>query len=248
MSRELNSEARSVIRAALAAERGPDSAHRARLRQKVLSRVAAGGVVTLLGESVAQASAHSLSAAVASSLGVGFGVGLVLAGAAQFTFLPSSPASSAQLLDRPVSGRAVARQSVDPRRTLAVAAPPVPSATATVGSASPRPETAERSAPLKPWKEAAPDSPLRSELDLLARVQEALRDNRGARALALIASYDARHPSGALESERLAAEVFAACQTGDQKRARRAAERFLVRDGASALAARVRNACAYDGR
>jgi hypothetical protein len=85
---------------------------------------------------------------------------------------------------------------------------------------------------------------LRAELDLMAQVQEALRDAQGARALELIARYDARYPSGLLETERLAAEVFAACQVGDAARARGAARRFLARDSASALAARVKSACA----
>ena len=246
MSRELNDDTRTLIRTAVAAEHGPGGAHRARLRQKVLARVAAGGIVTLLGESAAQAGARSLSAVVASSLGVGVGVGLVLAGAAQLAFSPSSLPRSAPPLERPVSGSAVGQAAVQ-RTTQPNAELPMPSSAAPGVSSSLR-EVANLSsppAPLKPSPAAALGSPLRAELDLMARVQEALRDNQGARALSLIATYDARHPSGTLENERLAAEVFAACQTGDRTRARRAAARFLARDGASSLAVRVRNACAY---
>ena len=247
MSRELNDEARALIRAARTDEQAPGGAHRARLRQKVLARAAAGSVVTLLGESVAQAGAHSLSSVVASSVGIGFGVGLVLAGAAPLAFSPSPAAHSVQAQAPTGSGRAAPRRRVVPESALADGERPAPPWTAPVASASSRElsEVNAAPAPRRPSLVAPPESALRSELDLMARVQEALRDNQGARALLLIASYDARHPSGVLASERLAAEVFAACQTGDRARARRAADRFLAQDGASSLAARVRNACAY---
>jgi len=84
---------------------------------------------------------------------------------------------------------------------------------------------------------------LRGELELMGAVQAALRDGRPARALELIDRHAALYPRGQLESERLAAETVAACQSGDEARGRQAAERFLRRDASSALAARVRNAC-----
>lgn len=251
MTRELNDEARSLIRAALSVERGPGVAHRARLRQKVLARAAAGGIVTLVGGGAAQASAHSLSAMVASSLGIGVGVGLVLAGAAQLAF-PERPARSAEPSARPAAAHALDRRGGAPRPAFVQQEARAPS----VGEAETSRSSNDRSAAPSALRRSAepgtpsafsgptPGSPLRAELDLMAHVQEALRDNQGPRALALIASYDALYPNGVLKSERLAAEVFASCQMGDRTRARGAAERFLRKDGTSSLATRVRSACA----
>jgi hypothetical protein len=77
----------------------------------------------------------------------------------------------------------------------------------------------------------------------MSQVQAALRDNRGAQALSLLERYDDSFPRGQLGTERLAAEVFAACQVGDVARAGRAATRFLQRDSSSPLAQRVKGAC-----
>jgi outer membrane protein assembly factor BamD (BamD/ComL family) len=88
-----------------------------------------------------------------------------------------------------------------------------------------------------------PGSTLRAELELMSQVQTALRDNRGVRALSLLERYDDAFPRGQLGTERLAAEVFAACQVGDVARARRAATKFLQRDASSTLAERVKGAC-----
>jgi hypothetical protein len=257
MSGKLSPEARSLIRDALAEEPLPSGAHRDRLRRGVLARAAAGGAVTLVGSSVAKASGYALFSTVASSVGLGFGAGLVLAGAAQFAFTPSVPsvtkhevpAASARSPRAPAALSARLALLVPSSATLpAVAAPPsaafapVPSKAPALNAAA----SAGASTPaVLPSADASANagSALRDELDLMARVQEALRDAHGARALELIARYDAQHPSGSLETERIAAEVFAACQVGDPARAHRAAQRFLTRDSASPLAARVKSAC-----
>ena len=256
MSRELSDDTRRLIRAALAEEPTPDGAHRAQLRRKVLARAAAGTVVSLVGTSVAKASASSVLSMAASGVGLGFGVGLALVGAAHFAFEPSAPAgiagSAAAQSTRSAPARSIEHAALRAARPSAL--PPPASAEVLAGERVTAPPA---SAPLS-LSPRAPVSassiassrtdsgPLRAELDLMARVQGALRDGDGARALELIALYDARHPSGVLETERLAAEVFAACQIGDGARARRAAPRFLARDSASALAARVKSSCASD--
>jgi len=262
MTRELNDEARSLIRAALSDEHGPGPAHRARLRRKVLARAAAGGIATVVGGGAAQASAQSLSAIVASSVGVGLGVGLLLAGAAQLAFPTSSsgsPAPSARSANTPV----LDRREQAPRRAPVVEEAQAPTAEvpqtspgeSTAGEKSAAPPTLKRNADaIAPSSSSSSSSgtdhgsPLRAELDSMARVQEALRDSQGTRALTLIANYDALYPNGVLKSERLAAEVFAACQLGDRTRARNAAERFLAKDSGSSLAVRVRNSCANPQR
>jgi len=253
VTRELNDEARSLIRAALSDEHVPGAAHRARLRQKVLARAAAGGIATVLG-GAAQASAQPLSLIVASSLGIGVGVGLLLVGAAQLA-LPTRASLSPEPSARPMTARVLDRREQAPRRESVVEVARTPSAEApetspsqsTAGEKSAAPPSLKRNAEaIAPSSSISTDrgSPLRAELDLMTRVQEALRDSQGTRALALITSYDALHPNGLLKSERLAAEVFAACQMGDRTRARRAAERFLAKDSSSSLAVRVKNSCA----
>jgi hypothetical protein len=92
---------------------------------------------------------------------------------------------------------------------------------------------------------SASEPDLREELELMGEVQAALRDGLGARALELTALHAGRFPRGQLARERLAAEVFAACQAGQSERALRAASRFLERDSSSLLAERVRNACPF---
>ncbi|MBN2191762.1 MAG: hypothetical protein JW751_03005 [Polyangiaceae bacterium] len=84
---------------------------------------------------------------------------------------------------------------------------------------------------------------LRAELAALERVQAQLRAGRGDAALALL---DAQTGEGTLlAEERLASEVFAACQAGQEERARRAAGAFLARAPRSLLADRVRHSCAF---
>ena len=256
MTRELSDEARSLIRAAVAEEPRPGSAHRDRLRRGVLVRAAAGGAVTLVGSSVAKAAGgHALFATVASCVGLGFGAGLVLAGAAQVAFGPSAQ-SRPNEPSAPVPS--TARAPHDSVRSAALSPSVAPSTAARGASEGSRAASDWGSEPASskartlegvtlPGASAAPSSSLRAELDLMARVQGALRDGRGARALELIALYDARHPSGVLETERLAAEVFAACDIGDSARARRVAAHFLARDPVSALAQRVKNACSVPG-
>ncbi|MGC4087789.1 MAG: hypothetical protein QM756_07810 [Polyangiaceae bacterium] len=86
-------------------------------------------------------------------------------------------------------------------------------------------------------------TPLVQELTLLEKVQTELRAGRGAQALALLDS-SATPAGGQLQAERLAAEVFAACQAGDVGRARNAARSFLSRYPASPASGRVRGSCA----
>jgi hypothetical protein len=90
---------------------------------------------------------------------------------------------------------------------------------------------------------AAEGSTLAPELALLEHVQSELRSGNGRRALELLdrSSLDVEHSQ--LGAERLAAEVFAACQAGDLARVRRASARFLKEFPNSPSAARVRASC-----
>ncbi len=94
----------------------------------------------------------------------------------------------------------------------------------------------------EPKPNAAPA--LEQELAALERVQAELRSGRGETALALLDS--SRSRGTVLAEERLAAEVFAACQAGQVERARRAAQSFLARNSGSFLTERVRRSCAFE--
>lgn len=256
MTRELSDDARSLIRAAVSEEPRPGRAHRARLRRGLQVRAAAGGVLTFAGASAAKAAGGaSVLSTVTSFVGLGFGAGLVLAGAAQVALGPSAAPMATDHSAVPV---AHARTSP----AQAVTLPAVPPLAESVGPATPEPHEVKRveddaalelasgkalavgsASPPSPSGSATPSPSLRAELDLMAQVQGALRDGRAARALALIARYDLQYPSGSLANERLAAEVFAACAIGDPARAQRAATAFLARDSVSVLAGRVKKAC-----
>jgi hypothetical protein len=154
---------------------------------------------------------------------------------------------------------------------LSTSSPPTRSSAMPRGSASSRPEipaapshapphdepvvakaapeaTAPQSPPARPPVSAPPasaDPALRAELSLMTAAQAALRDGKAWQALRLLERYDAEFPAGQLSRERLAAEVFGACQVGDRARAARAAKRFLQHDSDSALAQRVKQACPF---
>jgi hypothetical protein len=97
---------------------------------------------------------------------------------------------------------------------------------------------------VEPSRESDSDSSLLKEIALLEQVQVALRAGNGARALSLLDQNSPQPGSGQLGAERLAAEVFAACQAGDRERAARAARRFLQAYPATPASARVRASCA----
>ncbi|HEX6271825.1 MAG TPA: hypothetical protein VFZ53_02240, partial [Polyangiaceae bacterium] len=84
---------------------------------------------------------------------------------------------------------------------------------------------------------------LHEEAALLQRVQQELRAGRGAEALRLLDASSERLERGQLRQERLAAEVLAACQTGDRARALQSARAFAAENPATPSAARLRGSC-----
>jgi hypothetical protein len=126
-------------------------------------------------------------------------------------------------------------------------APEISALPSTLAARNPAAPPAAVSTPL-PASSSAEEDSLERELELMAEVQGALRDGRSELALELVQRHAAAFPNGQLVNERLAAETFAACRSGDPARARRAAALFLARDATSALASRVRNTCAPEVR
>lgn len=242
MTAPLSRSARGLIEQAVADERAlrADDARRARLKRALLSGAAASGA-GLLGSSTSQAATGAQAAsAVAPLLPLvkGLGVGLLLSGAIAGSWHvlaePSSPTHV--VVEKPAELPPVASQ------VPAVALPESVAPSAPVKARAVAPAAVTEPPPPSPSVGQSPA--LGAELELMSQVQAALRDNRGARALSLLARYDDSFPRGQLGTERLAAEVFAACQVGDVTRARGAATRFLARDASSPLAERVKGACA----
>jgi hypothetical protein len=252
MSDELSSDARAVIRGAVAQESSIDAAGRARLKRALFAKAALLAPEAAQAAQIAAPGASLGSALTASKLGIlaakGAGAGLLVAvtlqGVSHFAAGPAArhPAVSAPRVrandasERPgapaaAHGRELvpAHDGVPPKAVSAMtpqalAGPPI-----VAGAAPPASGSAGTS--------------LSSELLLMAEVQRALRDGRPARALELVARHAAAFPEGQLVNERLAAEAFAACQSGDVSRARHAAALFLARDATSSLAERVRKTC-----
>lgn len=259
MTEPLSREARGLLQQAVSDEGAlrADAARRARLKQTLLSGLAASSAGLVAGTTEAAVGVKAASGALSLlPLVKGLAVGLLVSGgiAGGFRLALSSdsdaspPATAARPSDaatkqtEPVqAANAAPALDVAPALAAPVAgdsrAPNKVRALALTASAEPATESP------KPPDSAAPA--LRAELELMGQVQAALRDNRGAQALSLIERYDGAFAGGQLRGERLAAEVFAACQVGNVARAQRAAALFLQRDSSSALAARVKGACAH---
>lgn len=258
MTEPLSREARGLLQQALSDEGAlrADAARRARLKQTLLSGLAASSAGLVAGTTEAAAGVKATSgAAQLLPLVKGLAVGLLVSGGVAGGFRLAL-SSDVDVATAPIASSAAAPKLPEAAKVAVaapVAEPPVsaeqtpPAAPAAADSVAPGQgrvaavPSAEPSDAAKSAESAAPA--LRAELELMSQVQAALRDNQGARALTLIERYDGTFPLGQLRNERLAAEVFAACQLGNVARAQRAAAQFLQRDPSSALAARVKAAC-----
>jgi hypothetical protein len=250
MSDELGPEARDLIARACREERAPEAHELRRIRNNVVLGAAPAAVLLGAGEAAA-ATAKVTLVSLAGLATKGFLLGTAVAFAGYTVHGYEYRSVSAPTLVRPA-----------PKPETSVA-PPVPSEVL-VSADSPtpvvppleRPESAvirKRSSssvsstpPVAhlPSSGALPDSAeLREEVENLSRVQEHLRAGRGAEALRVLDASSSRLGQGQLRQERLAAEVFAACQSGDKERARSAARRFLMENPATPSAARLKTSC-----
>ncbi|HEX2874468.1 MAG TPA: hypothetical protein VHP33_24610 [Polyangiaceae bacterium] len=256
MTEPLSREARGLLEQAVNDEGAlrADAARRARLKQALLSGVAASSAGLVAGTTEAAVGVKAASGAL--SLVKGLAVGLLVSGGIAGGFRlalsgdteasPATLASSATASARAEPPK-LAEVAPPAEATLPVAETQAPTAPAGIDASAPRARAALSADAVEPVGAAKPaDSvapALRAELQLMSEVQAALRDNSGARALTLIERYDGAFPQGQLRGERLAAEVFAACQVGSVARAQRTAAQFLSRDSSSPLAQRVKGAC-----
>jgi hypothetical protein len=261
MSNELNDDARSLIRDAIAAEPVADSARRAGLKRSVLARAArlgaaaaaatgTTGAANALSQGAAALPATAVSTSVLPSAGAigvllakGAAVGLIVGGAlhagTRFGHGDSATPPVPSVVSAPVLAPAPASREAAVPRTDA------DDVAAAEHTTTPAPSLANQPPAATLTPSVAADGSLAggAELELISAVQAALRDGRPARALELVDRHAALYPRGQLETERLAAEAIAACQSGNEARGRRAALLFLQRDPTSALALRVRSAC-----
>lgn len=224
----------------------PDTTHRAQLKRSLLQGVALGQAPI----SAAAASVGAKSAVQLVPFVKGVCVGLLLSGgvAVGAHQVSRAPAPSVAVVASPSTKPRVPLQparttlpNVEAPSPAAIEAPLVTeqaAAPAKTAGAATRPASSEE-------VPAAPALALGAELELMSAAQAALRDGRPAESLAFLERYDRTFAGGQLQGERLAAEVFAACQLGDRARATRAATRFLQRDSGSLLAQRVRRSCAF---
>ena len=248
MSDELSAEARALIRGGVSQESPVGPSRRARMKHALLAKallVAPHAAAQVATAGAALSSEMALSKLViwaAKGAGAGVLVAATTYGVAQVasapvpvpvaTVAPHSPNVVSH------SGRGANVVEDDGIGSDPVAFPP-----ATAASASSSQRGTPASASALPAASTTVSRSLSAELLLMADVQRALRDAQANRALELVARHAAEFPDGQLVNERLAAEAFAACQSGDVARARRAAALFLARDSTSSLALRVKKTC-----
>jgi hypothetical protein len=249
MSHELGPEARDLVERACREERAPEAHQLRRIRNNVLFGVAP--TVVLLGAGEAAAAAGKLS--VLSLVGVAgkgalLGTAVALAGyavqRAESRSLPPPPAAlPVARFETPAPPPPASRARVSPALPAPVSPATSPAARATLEKNPSSSTTAPPSETLPSVASMSGSAELLEEVENLRRVQEHLRAGRGAEALRVLDASSSRLGQGQLRQERLAAEVFAACQSGQTERARDAARRFLNENPATPSAARLKTSC-----
>jgi hypothetical protein len=249
MTDELSRGARAMLERALADEweLTPGAGKRHQLKRALLQAAAVSGAGSASLAKAALLEGSRTAGTLAGSapffsLAKGVAVGLLLSGSliGGAHVLSTSPP--------PTRSSAAPRASAPSRSELRAAPSNAPPIEEPVVAKAPPAPTAPPPLPAKPpvsGPSGSADPALRAELALMTAAQAALRDGKAWQALRLLERYDAEFPGGQLSRERLAAEVFGACQVGDRARAARAAKRFLQHDSDSALAQRVKQACPF---
>jgi len=257
MTNELGAEARALIDQACRQELPPGSAELERIRRNVVGGAVSSAVMLAAPHAAGFAGATTPLALVALALkgaAAGTLVALTAFGANRYLFDPAPPRDSARYDARlspvPVEPTQVTRPPVAPS-----ALPPADAARASdarvvsapVGVARPAATSFADGSSRAPSGVSSSSleasAALHEEAVLLQRVQQELRAGRGAEALRLLDASSERLERGQLRQERLAAEVLAACQTGDRARALQSARAFAAENPATPSAARLRGSC-----
>ena len=265
----LSREAKSIVDRARSTERLGEG-DRSRLKQRVMTRVAAGAIagtaiVTLAKGSAAAVKPAALGASVgATPLGVA-SLGVASVGA------PSLGVTSLGVMALPIKvlfsvllvGGAIGSSILLTRsdRASIPAAPSAPTvvsqtdppqrASASSATNAPSPEDINRpsvlSAPpertAKPQSSSVPVDSLKEETALLTQARAALSQNRPDDALAILEEHASRFPKGQLAQERHALRALASCALGRFDEGRREADSLVKMAPDSPLTARILRAC-----
>lgn len=211
-----------AVREAMKQERR-GAAHSRRAMALLLTDLGISGTVTAAATA---STGFSAIAAITTLAAVGGAVAL-------FAATPSTPTNQVAVPQNPKPQHtestlpASPTASVPPARTMPAPAVDRPAPTV-IASAAPRPRQ-----PAPPPANATPApasvelqkaDPLAAEVALLSEARTHLSRGRPAKALRLVDQHRAQFPAGALEAQRRGIERDAACATGDEARARRAAK------------------------
>jgi len=230
----------------------------------VSTAAASSAVVSTAAASSAATSSIALTVAkVGAVLALTAGVGVGVARVASPPVPQSPPVThptQAIAVDDDAAAKPVQRtkrtQDLDPVEIISVveapdvAAEPEAQEVSHPASKAPQTKTRPRKHPRPETGNTEPEtgntSALAAESALLGKARVASSSGRNRDALAALRQHAKQHPKGELAEVRRALEVRVLCELGRKAAARKAADRFLARHKASALAGQVRSSCAYE--
>ncbi|HYJ10180.1 MAG TPA: hypothetical protein VEX18_14255 [Polyangiaceae bacterium] len=239
----LSSQGRRVMVDARAAL-GPSATERARIRQSLAARVAAGAAASASVSLFSSIVAAVTPKAVAVTVG-----GLAVALTASFGYLGRSdvPAQHAPSRPTPTPVSSAPRSApTDRNAEPAAQLEPAPESSHR-GSAQTGVDVPQAGSSRSGKTSAAASTPgvpdVAGEIAVLAEAQKALAADQPARALSFLDDHARAFPQGALSEERSLARVIALCKLGRSESARRAARPLLRKAPDSPVSERIRAAC-----
>jgi hypothetical protein len=234
---DLNPRAQALVESVRATE-SPSDRDKARIRRRVLARVAAATLASAAGTASSEAPASvgvgkaTASVAATKATLAGVATSVFVAGAVAVGWVSTHDVGETNPVRWGASTVASAEATVAPR-------PPAPSIPA-YSEVVPAP----RETSIRPRGRAG--STLEQELPLLQSAQEALRGGDTDRALGLLETHAKRFPDGMLAQERRAVHAMAVCRKNGRAAGRAEADEFLLDAPASPLAQRVRAVCSLE--
>lgn len=256
----LSTEAKTLVRAARRAERGPGRDSRERMRRNVLAAVgvsaaAATAAATATGTGAVTTGAAATTTTAGTVLGLGIGAKIGVA-----VVLVGLVGGGAALAVRAFSPEIVPTNTTH----IEIAAGDRASLGAT-GALSPEPESGPGPAALEETPEPDPKPPeaapsvarsaagsvppaaagddLQAENELLGRAQRALGGGDTGGAMAALDEHASRFPKGSLTVERRAVRALTLCAMGKKAEGLREAAPLLAAGPDDPLAARITHAC-----
>lgn len=234
---------RRLLRALRAADE-PTNADRARVRARIMAKVAlaAGAGAAIVGSS-ATAAGTALPVFGAGAWKVGVVVVAVIGGVGGTAWMAASWSENAPAVAVQRAAHDAPEPALRAQTRAAVTSAPrtVEHETSVTNVASPR-GARDVVTTKRPGATRQAPTDLDRELALLEQAQQALKQGDSERALAELDKHATEHPTGALAVERAAIRAVALCESGNVE-GQREARRFLARNARSPLAVRVRAAC-----